>query len=60
METKGKINWKFLSVIKSQKYIGKRKYHIERQDWINKTSIVSFSLAKEFLFSLILKTSKST
>lgn len=52
METKGKINWKFLSVIKSQKYIGKRKYHIERQDWINKTSIVSFSLAKEeFLFS---------
>ena len=61
METKGKINWKFLSVIKSQKYIGKRKYHIERQDWINKTSIVSFSLAKEeFLFSLTLKTPKST
>ena len=61
METKGKINWKFLSEIKSQKYIGKRKYHIERQDWINKTSTVSFSLAKEeFLFSLTLKTPKST
>ena len=55
METKGKINWKFLSVIKSQKYIWKRKYDMERQDWINKTSVVSFSLAKEeFLFSLTL------
>ena len=61
METKGKINWKFLSVFKSQKYIWKRKYDMERQDWINKTSTVSFSLAKEeFLVSLTLKTPKST